>query len=221
MGPLTAIGRCYANILTFSGRARRAEYWWFSLFLFLGGVIVQVALAIYMIRDPAFMALMRDAEQAAIWFKQSGDLAVPAAIAGAGYILLVWLPHLTVTVRRLHDTDRSGWYILMPLAATLLAIGAMFPMAIMPRDIAMPLLFFLALVPLGASLWFLVILCLPGSHGSNRFGPDPIKTRKRKAPDHPAFAPQYEPEERAAIEAQRRREIKEYYRKHVLKGART
>lgn len=52
--------------------------------------------------------------------------------------------HLAVAVRRFHDQDRSGWFYL------------------------------LSFVPYGGSLILLVFMCLPGTAGPNRFGPDPI-----------------------------------------------
>ena len=72
------------------------------------------------------------------------------------------------------------------------------------------------IIPTVASIWFLIVLCLPGTHGTNRFGPDPVPNRKRKPPAHPAFAPQLPAEELSELAAHRRSEIKDYYRKHVL-----
>jgi uncharacterized membrane protein YhaH (DUF805 family) len=71
----------------FSGRARRAEYWWFTLFAF----IVYVA------------AVLLDAAV--------GANSLLALVVALGLLL----PGLALTVRRLHDTDRSGWFILIAL----------------------------------------------------------------------------------------------------------
>ena len=62
------------------------------------------------------------------------------AIAALGLLI----PSIAVSVRRLHDTDRSGWWLL------------------------------LALVPFVGGLVLLVFYILEGSRGSNRFGPDPL-----------------------------------------------
>lgn len=218
MGPITAVASCYINILNFSGRARRAEYWWFFLFLFLVGIGVQVAWGLSLVRDPAFAAAMQDPIAMQAWLKQNDGFLMTTGISTIAYILLGWLPQLSVTVRRLHDTNRSGWFIFMP---TLVAIGAVVAVVFVGMgggQAALPLMLLIMSAPLIASIWFLVVLCLPGTHGTNRFGPDPIKGRKRRAPDHPAFATPADPEERMSFEAARRAEISEYYRKNVLTG---
>ncbi|MCZ8235565.1 MAG: DUF805 domain-containing protein [Inhella sp.] len=76
MGFTDAIKTCFSKYATFSGRATRAEYWWFFLFTFLGSLI---------------------------------------PIVGLIFALAVLIPSIAVAVRRLHDTDRSGWWILIGL----------------------------------------------------------------------------------------------------------
>jgi uncharacterized membrane protein YhaH (DUF805 family) len=217
MGPLTAIASCYVKMFNFSGRARRAEYWWFALFLFVAGIAVQIALTYYLSRDPAFLGAMASPEAVQAWFKQNNDVLYLAGYALAGYILLAWLPQLAVTVRRLHDTNRSGWFIFMPLVAYIAALaGGFFLTLVTAGHGALVAVMAILIVPLAASVWFLVVLCLPGTHGNNRFGPDPVPNRKRKPPAHPAFTPQLDTVEQAEITAYRQSEIREYYRKHVL-----
>ncbi|MGA5324319.1 DUF805 domain-containing protein [Streptomyces seoulensis] len=80
----------YVDVLkkyaVFSGRARRKEYWMFFLF----NLIISIVLAIV-------------------------DNALDTSILGIVYFLAVLIPALAVTVRRLHDTSRSGWWILISL----------------------------------------------------------------------------------------------------------
>lgn len=103
------------NYVRFEGRASRAEYWWWQLFLVLATLLVGgVAWGV----DP---------------------LGQPVGLVG----LLLFLPTLAVAVRRLHDTDRSGWYILV------------------------------ALVPVIGGLILLCWYLSPETPGPNRFGPDP------------------------------------------------
>lgn len=227
MGPLTAIGRCYLGIVTFSGRARRAEYWWFALYLFVMALVTQGAVLAYLMRDPATMMMaLSDARMAEEWLKDSlaGLNSLMLALC-VGWLILGALPQWTVTVRRLHDTNRSGWFILMPALVTLLAFGAFFALGAMvdPGAFGMPLLLATAAMPLIAQLWFLVVLCLRGTEGTNRFGPDPLKdapkVAKRRAPAHPAFAGALGPDDQADLQALRRAEIKEYYRNKVLPQA--
>lgn len=61
------------------------------------------------------------------------------------------VPTLAVAVRRFHDQDKSGWMIL------------------------------LALIPFVGGVIFLVFMCLEGTHGPNRYGPDPVDDRERPA----------------------------------------
>src|SRR4051812_15937585 len=90
---------------TFEGRARRSEYWLFVLFVFLvegGAVVLGAALG--------------------------GDSAEPGAREGAlllllsAFVLAMFVPSLAVAVRRLHDTNRSGWWVLIGLIPIIGAI---------------------------------------------------------------------------------------------------
>ena len=90
MGPVEAVAQYYKNYAVFSGRARRAEYWW-PMLLFVIVYFVAVAL-IEMVADPEVQAL--------------------AALIFLGFLILSILPSVAVVVRRLHDMNYSGWIIL-------------------------------------------------------------------------------------------------------------
>lgn len=81
------------NYANFSGRARRQEYWMFNLF----HIIIIFILA--------FIGGMLGAEL------DSGFGIIPLIV----YVLATFIPALGVTVRRLHDTGKSGWYYLLSL----------------------------------------------------------------------------------------------------------
>lgn len=98
----------------FTGRARRMEFWMFALFNF----IISIVLACI-------------------------DVFLGTAVLGMIYSLAVLIPSLAVTVRRLHDIDRTGWWILI------------------------------CLVPLIGVIVLLVFAVLDGTPGSNRFGNNP------------------------------------------------
>jgi uncharacterized membrane protein YhaH (DUF805 family) len=74
------------NYANFSGRARRAEFWWY----FLANVIISIVLNII-------------------------DLAIGAQVLTLIYSLAVLIPGLAVGVRRLHDTGKTGWWLLIGL----------------------------------------------------------------------------------------------------------
>jgi uncharacterized membrane protein YhaH (DUF805 family) len=83
-----AIASCFRNYVTFSGRAPRSEFWFWVLFV----ILVAIALGIL---DRALFPDNDVSPLATIWN------------------LAVFLPGLAVAVRRLHDTDHSGWWILI------------------------------------------------------------------------------------------------------------
>lgn len=76
----------------FSGRAQRAEYWYFALFNF-------VIIFVLMLLDTILGT--------------GGEMG--AGLFGGLYSLAVLIPSLAVGVRRLHDTDRTGWWLLIGL----------------------------------------------------------------------------------------------------------
>lgn len=99
-----AIQTCFRKYVDFGGRARRSEYWWWALFVFLVDLVVN-ALGGF---QPILIVLGRG---------ESGESAVWTFLAAA-VSLVLFLPGLAVFVRRLHDTGRSGWWwliVLVPL----------------------------------------------------------------------------------------------------------
>ncbi|MGQ4582322.1 DUF805 domain-containing protein [Lysobacter sp. F60174L2] len=108
------------NYVGFEGRARRKEYWMFTLF----NVIVSFVLGI---------------------IDGLGGLMTESGIGMLGllYTLAVLLPSIAVGVRRLHDIDKSGWWLL------------------------------LVFIPLIGAIVLLVFAVMEGTRGSNRFGEDP------------------------------------------------
>jgi uncharacterized membrane protein YhaH (DUF805 family) len=110
--------RQYAD---FSGRARRTEYWMFTL------VSIVISLVLLLI--------------------DSVVIGTPPGrgigILGAIYTVAVLLPTLAVGARRLHDTDRSGWWQLI------------------------------AIVPIVGTIILIVLFALEGNRDTNKYGPDP------------------------------------------------
>ncbi|MFC3672526.1 DUF805 domain-containing protein [Novosphingobium pokkalii] len=121
----------YKRMLDFNGRSRRLEYWMFHVLL-----IAQIALIMGLI--VAFAP--RDGGALPWSHPVTLLLTLLAMIAAVGWF---WAG-LALSVRRFHDQDKSGWYVLL---------GA---------------------IPYVGGLITLVFMCLPGTAGPNRFGPDPI-----------------------------------------------
>ena len=111
------IGAVTTRYADFSGRARRKEYW---LFVLAGAIIT--------------LAVMTIEVQAGM------DRPIVFTVT----VLALMVPGMAVTVRRLHDTDRSGTWILIQA------------------------------IPIVGPIWFFVLMCRRGTSGGNRFGPDPL-----------------------------------------------
>jgi uncharacterized membrane protein YhaH (DUF805 family) len=114
------------NYVNFTGRARRKEYWMFALYN-----IIFVASA--MIIDNIL----------GITFKFTERSYLPYGWIYLLYVLIVIIPSFAVSVRRLHDVGKSGWW------------------------------FFIALIPFIGAIWLLVLLCTDGTPGENIYGPSP------------------------------------------------
>ena len=118
-----AIKKCFSNYVTFSGRAPRSEFWWFMLFIFAGNLFFGIV-------DAVFFGDMVEEQ--------------PVSVVGALFALAVFLPSLAVSVRRLHDLDKSGWWYL------------------------------LVLIPILGALVLIYFFIQQGTKGANRFGSDPL-----------------------------------------------
>lgn len=218
MGMFSAVGSVYRNMFNFSGRARRAEYWWFALFTFLVSLLIQVGLVFWLLGRPELALQLQDPAGQQAFLKQIGGSAVQyGLIFFAATFFLYWLPTFAVTVRRLHDTGRSGWWLFKPfLVAFAVALGiGMF--AATGEGMAAPVVAIAsAIMPLAISLWYLIVFCQRGTDGENRFGPDPLGGGGDQGFMSKA---EIEAEERALsqrIARNRSAEFEDYYRARVL-----
>lgn len=114
--------RALRNYAVFGGRARRKEYWFFVLFT---GVF-------------SFVMTLIDAVLGT--YGEGSGIGLVTAI----YELAMFVPGLAVTVRRLHDTSRRGWWLL------------------------------LVLIPVVGWIILFVFMVLPGRRSANRYGLDPL-----------------------------------------------
>lgn len=117
------IGCLTTNYVNFSGRASRSEYWLFYLFTIIAGIVMVII-----------------------------DAAVGTYDAKTGYGLLntvfslaVLVPGLAVSVRRLHDLNKSGWWLLI------------------------------SIIPFIGAICLIVWFCFKGTEGQNRFGYNPLQ----------------------------------------------
>ena len=148
MGFVEANRTCFAKYFKMSSRAPRSEYWWFTL----GLIIIGVASA--MVDGVVF-----------------GFKADPGPIELLTNFLLI-CPALTVFVRRLHDTGRSGWYFFAPLLGCVIAFGIG---AALGTSIGQPVVWVVGgmiIVVLLLPFWWSV---QPSQPGTNKYGPNPIE----------------------------------------------
>ena len=129
----------------FSGRSRRKEYWLYVLALCVVSVVLNVI------------------ETAAGLNKMVLGFYGPLT---ALLVLATIVPSLAVGVRRLHDTDRTGWWIALPIVPEIVTIYFL-----SQGDLSKTLIF--ALITLVLSLVVLVFLVMDGTKGPNKYGPDP------------------------------------------------
>jgi len=127
-----AVKSCLGKYTTFSGRAARSEFWFFWLFSMIVAVV----------------AMIIDSVLGTTFTMTDPTTGAPVDV-GYGYIYLIamlalFLPSLAVGIRRLHDTNRSGWWYLI---------------------VFLPLIGVILLI-----VWF----CSKGTEGENNYGHDPL-----------------------------------------------
>ena len=153
----------------FSGRSRRMEFWLWQVFqvaLYILVIVVTIALG-----GGAMMMADGDTSQVVA---AGGAILLIFALYGI-YCLAVFIPSLAVAVRRLHDTNRSGWWVAAPVLPYILLVVAGGVASGSPDSaVAAGMLGLVAtLVLLGLVLVLIVFYFLDGTPGANRFGPDP------------------------------------------------
>jgi uncharacterized membrane protein YhaH (DUF805 family) len=212
-----AVGSVYANMFNFSGRARRAEYWWFFLFIILMNVALSGGFTFWALTQaPSLLAQGGEAALEALVLQYESLVLVASAVGVAVMVFAVFIPQLAVTVRRLHDTGRSGWWIFKPFLVCVVAIAAVMVAAVILGPAAIGLLTMASLIPIACNIWYIVVMCLPSERGENRFGPDPIADRPPEKARHPALVKEMDEELSRMVAERRREEFRDYYRARVV-----
>lgn len=111
----TAAKTCFRNYFTFSGRASRAEYWYFFLFILILSFIAQLIDWTFF---TSVVSVSSDTGSATVAHSSQPVQSVVS--------LAVFLPHLAVAWRRMHDTGRSGLYALLPMLMILGTVLVLF-----------------------------------------------------------------------------------------------
>ena len=121
MGFGDAVKLGFANYVNFSGRASRSEYWYWYLFGLIGVLATDLI----------------------------DNVVIGRLLIAPIFVLALILPSFSVAVRRFHDLDRSGWWIL------------------------------LALIPMVGHIIVAIWFCFKGTDGPNRFGADRLSAGGR------------------------------------------
>lgn len=151
MSPLDYALAPFRKYADFRGRARRAEYWWFYLFVVIISIVASLVDGVIAGGEPQSFPI------------------VSAVVS-----LATVIPYLAVAVRRFHDRDMSGWLVLIPVVI-LFMVGVLFGTTLAGggTGTAFGILGLGILAVAVAGIWMLVMMCLPGTRGPNRFGEDP------------------------------------------------
>ena len=126
MGFTEAIRSGFDHYVKFDGRASRSAYWWWALFVFIVGIVANVLDGVFGLQQ----------------FREfNGQMYAAGGVISGLATLALLLPNLSVTIRRLHDTDRSGWW------------------------------WFIVIIPVVGWIIYLYFMIARGTPGPNRFGP--------------------------------------------------
>lgn len=144
MSPIAAVSSCLRNYAKFSGRAARAEFWWFILFCILASFLASLLDSLIFahtgisVFNPLSIEVYNEGtSNQQTWISYGEGLLCQIATFG------LLLPQLAVGARRLHDSDHSAWWLL------------------------------LILIPALGWLVLLVWYVFPSTPFDNRFGPNP------------------------------------------------
>ncbi len=122
MNMIEAVKSVFSKYATFGGRASRSEYWWWTLFYYLFLIVVVLL--------------------------PMGDVRL---FIIAIFLIGTIIPNIAVTVRRLHDSEKSGW------------------------------LFLVNFIPYVGPIVLIVLCVLPSTDGTNRYGEHPLNPEAAQA----------------------------------------
>ena len=131
-------------------RASRSEFWWFNLFAFL----VELALGILSVIP---------------------ILGIIVGFLGFFVSIALWWLSLMASIRRLHDKDKSGFFLLLPTGALLLILVMSMIVVATASETLATITYITFILPFAASIYLLVLFVTRGTIGQNRFGQDPLE----------------------------------------------
>ena len=140
-----AVKSAYKKAFNFSGRARRAEYWFFYLYYLIATFVLAGA-------DLVF-------------FPKAFDSTGGQGVLGSIFALINIVPSISIFIRRLHDTGKSGFLLLIP-------IGSATMIGVFSSNENLTILF--GILAVASFIYLTVLTFIKGDSGSNKYGPSPI-----------------------------------------------
>lgn len=137
-----SVKHVFRNYVTFEGRASRSEFWWWYLFTSIVSFLVFIPVI------PWYTELLNASASEAVALPALTGLATFGLALSTIWSLAILLPTIAVAVRRLHDTNRSGWWLLLWFLTCCFGIGAII---------------------------LIIFWVLPSTPGPNRFGEGPAQ----------------------------------------------
>lgn len=184
-----AVRSCFSSYFQFSGRATRSEFWKFFLFVVLGGIACIILNSLLF--GPEII------EQTVTTVESDGStttgsrriMSYTGGLFDDLFLLACLIPFLAVGWRRLHDTDKAGWWFIAPLLIFLTAVIAVPTFSVGPTDLWTELqrsgtvrvklsgtvgvlLMLIIFVP---HILLLLRLCCRSDPHPNRYGPNPLE----------------------------------------------
>jgi uncharacterized membrane protein YhaH (DUF805 family) len=141
----------------FGGRSSRYEFWFFVLFVTIASIVASFI-------------------DGLIFGADEESIGILSPIVSLVHLI----PGIAVSVRRLHDIDRTGWWILLPFVA-LVVMAVLFGLVMATADDSTSALsglgtsmVIVGVVYLAVLIVLIVFYCTRGTPGPNRFGPEPV-----------------------------------------------
>ena len=186
---IEAVKSGFRKYIVFSGRATRQEYWKFILGILIVSVLIVIlhgavfGPTVYEVVKTTVAADGTTTTLRGLQGEYNGGLP------GNLFSLFCFVPALAVAARRLHDTNRSGWWLVAPLIITvvgvlttiLIEVGASAAIAALRKagninvQIGSGLGILVLLLIFASWITLLVWLCQRSSPGPNRYGPNPLE----------------------------------------------
>ncbi len=141
-----AIVTCFSKYADFSGRARRSEYWFWVLFNLIVGFVANMISSLL------------------------GSLTLYLIV-----IVALLIPSISVTVRRLHDIGKSGWYYLLPVVPLVAMFFLLFTYLV-TYDASSSIFYIIGLFEIAAlvlTIIFIIWMAKDSQPGMNKYGPNP------------------------------------------------